>query len=89
MIKFTIVKTDEFANYILEDKNGKKYNVNINFIGIKKPSIGTIIYIDEFALNENVSLNYGLIEKDLLQNEKELVTLISKNEKIYLQRYYG
>ena len=89
MLKLTIIKTDEYANYILEDKDGKKYDVNISFMGIKKPAIGTIIYIDESTLKENVSLNYGLVRKDKLRNEKELITLISGDEKIYLQRYYG
>ena len=89
MLKLTIIKTDEYANYILEDKDGKKYDVNISFMGIKKPAIGTIIYIDDSALKENVSLNYGLVKKDKLRSEKELITLISGDEKIYLQRYYG
>ena len=88
MIKLKIVEKDEYANYILEDNEGKKYEVNINFMNLEKPKVGTIIYIDESVLAENVSLNYGKPDGDLTE-EKELMIITYGGEKIYLKRYYG
>ena len=50
-------------------------------MGIEKPSVGAIIYIDESVLSEKVSLNYGLVEKYTFEDEKGLVILQSGNEK--------
>ena len=88
MIKLKIVENDGYANYILKDNDGKKYEVNINFMNMKKPKVGTIIYIDESVLAENVSLNYGKPDGYLVE-EKKLMTIVYGGEKIYLQRYYG
>ena len=89
MIKLTIVETDEYANYILEDITGKKYDVNINFMDMDKPKVGTIIYIPKSVIDENVSLNYGkILDKDL-KDENELLLLVTDNKKIYLERFYG
>ena len=88
MIKLKIVENDEYANYILKDNDGKKYEVNINFMNMKKPKVGTIIYIDESVLAENVSLNYGKPDGDLVE-EKELMIVVQGEEKTYLKRYYG
>ena len=89
MIKLEKIKTDEYANYTLKDSNGKKYDVNINFMGIEKPKVGTVIYIQKSVLDENVSLNYGLIEKGQLESEDELIMISYNNEKKYLERFYG
>ena len=89
MIKLRIIKSDEYSNYVLEDNDNKKYEVNINFMGIDKPSIGTIIYIQEEVLKENVSLNYGLVDNTFNINENELIVLVNNDKKTYLQRFYG
>ena len=89
MIKLKIIKTNEYANYVLEDKDGKTYEVNINFMNMDKPKIGDYIYIQENVLKEDVSLNYGVIDKNEKMSEDELILLIQNGEKIYLQRFYG
>ena len=89
MKKFKIIKCDRFSNYELEDVDGKKYQVNINFMDIDKPICGTIIYIQESVLKEKVSLNYGPVEKDKDVDENELIVLSYDNNKIYLERFYG
>ena len=88
MIKLKIVENDGYANYTVEDNDGKKYEVNINFMNMEKPKVGTIIYIDESVLAENVSLNYGKPDGDLVE-EKELMIVVQGEEKTYLKRYYG
>lgn len=89
MIKLIISKTDEYSNYSLKDKNEKEYNLNINFMGIKKPEVGAEIYIPEPVINENVSLNYGIIDEEKKANAVELMVISYQGDKKYLQRYYG
>ncbi len=89
MIKLMIKSKDEYSNYVLEDNNNKKYEVNINFIDVELPTIGDYIYIPEEVLKENVSLNYGLIDKSDNVDEEDLILMIRNNNKIYLQRFYG
>ena len=89
MIKLTIIETDEYANYILEDNKGKKYDVNINFMDMDKPKVGTIIYMPKSVIDENVSLNYGKILDENLKDENELMLLVFDDKKIYLERFYG
>ena len=89
MIKLKIIKKDKYCNYILEDKDKNKYDVNINFMNTNKPSLGSTIYIQESVLKENVSLNYSPIEKEDDFNEDEIIKLVDKNKEIYLVRLYG
>lgn len=89
MIKTTIIKTDEYANYLLQDTYGKIYDVNINFMGIEKPKVGATIYLNKNVLDENVSLNYGLIIEEELKEESELIVLNKDEKRLYLQRFYG
>lgn len=89
MIRLNIINKDEYSNYILEDSNNNKYEVNINFMGIEVPAIGSSIYIPEDVLNEKVSLNYGLMDKNIDIDDNDLMVLLSDNKKIYLQRFYG
>ena len=46
MIKLKIKSADEYCNYVLENDN-KTYEVNMNFMGINKPSIKDYIYMPE------------------------------------------
>ena len=84
---FKIKNIDEYCNYVLESDN-KVYEVNINFMDINKPSEGDYIYMPEKALKENVSLNFGPINNDNL-NEDDIIVLSNKGNKIYLQRFFG
>ena len=87
MIKLKIKSIDEYCNYVLESDN-KVYEVNINFMDINKPSEGDYVYMSEETLRENVSLNYGPINNDNL-NENDIIVLSNKGNKIYLQRFFG
>jgi len=58
-------------------------------MGIKKPGVGTEIYIPEPVINENVSLNYGIIDEENKANAVELMVISYQGDKKYLQRYYG
>ena len=89
MIKLEIIEVDEYANYILKDNDGNTYDVNINFINMDKPKVGSIIYIQKSIIDENVSLNYGLIGENTIKNENELMMISYCNDKKYLERYYG
>ena len=87
MIKLEIIENDEYANYIVKDENENTRFININFMNINKPRVGTIIYMDESVLEEQVSLNYGPVKDKEL--EKEIIKLLYDDNEIYLQRYYG
>ena len=89
MIKLEIIENDDYANYIVKDQNENTHSININFININKPSIGTIIEIDESVLEEQVSLNYGPVKDKALELGKEIIKLSYNENEIYLQRYYG
>ncbi len=89
MIKLTIISKDEYANYILKDINDNKYELNINFMNIEKPKVGTDIYIQESVIKENISLNYGLVNSDSKPNKDELIVILDGKKQMYLQRYYG
>jgi len=88
MIKLTIISKDEYANYILKDINDNKYELNINFMNIEKPKVGTDIYIQESVIKENISLNYGLVNSDSKPNKDELIVILIDGKQLYLQRYY-
>ena len=89
MIKLIVKSKDEYSNYVLEDNKNNIYEVNINFINVELPNIGSCLYIPEKVLEEKVSLNYGLIEDTTNIDEYELITIIQNDKKIYLQRFYG
>lgn len=89
MKKLLIKSKDEYSNYILEDNKKNVYEVNINFIDVELPNIGSYLYIPEKVLKEKVSLNYGVIEDKTNISEDELIVIIQDNNKIYLQRFYG
>lgn len=89
MKKLIVKNKDEFSNYILEDNKNNIYEVNINFIDVELPTIGSYLYIPEKVLKERVSLNYGLIEDTTNINEDELITIIQNEKKLHLQRFYG
>lgn len=91
MIKLTIIDIKEYT-YIFS-KNNKIYEVNIEFLGEKKPKINDIIYINSKILEEKNIYTYGPLNskysKNINTNEEELLKIVSENEEYYLQRYYG
>ena len=89
MKKLIVKSKDEYSNYVLEDNKNNIYEVNINFIDVELPNIGSCLYIPEKVLEEKVSLNYGLIEDTANIDEDELITIIQNDKKLYLQRFYG
>jgi len=89
MIELTIIQSDEYANYKLIDKDGNKYDLNINFMGIEKPKVGTEIYIHKSVIEENVSLNYGLVDQENKPKDDELIVISYEGKQRYLQRFYG
>ncbi len=89
MIKLTIIENDEYANYVLKDTDGNTYDVNINFMNMDKPKVGTIIYIPKSVIEEKVSLNYDKIDLKELTDENEIIVLQNGDQKLFLERYYG
>lgn len=89
MKKLIVKSKDEYSNYILEENKNNIYEVNINFLDIESPKIGSYLYIPEQVLEEKVSLNYGLIEDNTNIKEDELITIIQNDKKLLLQRFYG
>ena len=91
MIKLTIIDIKEYT-YIFSNNN-KIYEVNIEFLGEKKPKINDIIYINSKILEEKNIYTYGPLNskysKNINTNEEELLKVVSENEEYYLQRYYG
>jgi len=91
MIKLTIIDIKEYT-YIFSNNN-KIYEVNIEFLGEKKPKINDIIYINSKILEEKNTYTYGPLNskysKNINTNEEELLKIVSENEEYYLQRYYG
>ena len=89
MKKLIVKSKNEYSNYVLEDNKNNIYEVNINFINVELPNIGSYLYIPEKVLEEKVSLNYGLIEDTINIDENELIAIIQNDKKLYLQRFYG
>ena len=89
MIKLTIVQNDEYANYVLKDNKNNDYYLNINFMNMEKPKVGTEIIIPKKVINEDVSLNYGVIDEENRPKDDELLILSYEGKETYLQRFYG
>lgn len=91
MIKLIIKEIDNY-NYILEHNN-IKYNLTIELINTDITlSKGDIIYIEKSVIQEKIPLIFGPINGKYSKNElneKEFITILKNNNKIYLQRYYG
>ena len=88
MIKLEIINNDQYSNYILRDSKGVLFDININFMNMKKPTIGSVLYMNKELLEENVSLNFGRLTNNKIK-EDELIILEVDNKKIYLERFYG
>ena len=89
MTKFTVVETDYYSNFVLEDENKNRYEVNINFMDMPKPKVGRVIYMDKSLLDEKVSLNFGKKNDMIDTDENEVIKVEYEGFEIELQRYYG
>ena len=100
MKKLTIVKEEE-NNYILNDNEGTKYNLTLEFHDIDiKPTIQETLYMSENLLdrnNEQYNTYYvfGALEspygKQIKKENDEDIIIIQRinQEKIILKRLYG
>ena len=89
MIKLKIISKNNY-NYVLEDTNSKKYNVNIEFYSLEEqPSIGDFLYMSEKIVREVNIYSFGLINSLENVSEDDIIKVIIKGKEYYLQRYYG
>lgn len=88
MIKLKIIDIDKYE-YILEDKNNNKYNLNIEFYMCENmPKIGDYIYLNEKIIDKKNLYTFGPINNDKVTLD-ELIKIVSGNNSYYLKRYYG
>ena len=91
MIKLKVLNIDK-CNYILEGNN-KVYNLALEFLGDRIPTINDIIYLSTKIIKEKNIYTFGPINgkysKKNNVTEDELIKVITPNEEYYLQRYYG
>lgn len=92
MEKLKIIKIENF-NYTLLDKDNNEYKLRIEFNGLM-PKLNDYIYMDKYLLKENILLSFGSLDslygKDLINiNDKEIISIMRGNKKIYLKRFYG
>ena len=99
MNKLRIVNIDNY-NYLLEDENGKEYNLFIELMNtnivLKK---GMILYIHSELLDKNYKeysnmYTFGSLGSNYSrsldkENYVDIIVVINNNKKEYLQRYYG
>ena len=85
MIKVRVIEVNDF-DYVLEDNNKKRYNINIEFYDTTV-NVGDIIYIDEKVLKETNLYAYGPLLEEA--RAEDLIKIVKDNKDIYLQRYYG
>jgi hypothetical protein len=94
MNKFTILKIEE-CNYFLKDEKNHHYTITLEFINTKqKPLVNDSIYIDEELIKSRGPYFFGTFgspygRKIESTDDKDIMTLETNNERIYLQRYYG
>lgn len=86
--KLKIIAIQEY-NYLLIDKDHKKYNLSIQFMDLEKmPQVNDDVYISEEALKETDMFTFGKINTEKIE-EEELIKIVGSNQECYLQRYYG
>ncbi len=92
-----ILEIGKYNSYVLEEIHSKKrYNLILEFYGIKNPEVGDSIIINSKLLDpkfEGYCQPYAFesCKKSLSEfgEETEYIVLHSKNEDIVLQRVYG
>ena len=99
MVQLKILNKNNYE-YILEALDGKHYNINLDFLDIKKePNIGNYIFINEKLLNPSfegystyytfgsLENKYGRKITDL--TDIDVIKVIIDEIEIYLKRLYG
>lgn len=93
MIGLKIAEVKKYNNYVFLDNNGRKFYINIEFLGDKIPKINDYIYIDDKILKIKNLYTFGplnsIYSKNINIDEEELIKVVTKKEEYYLQRYYG
>lgn len=84
MVKVKVIKIDGY-HYTLEKDNHNQVIKNIELYGNVKINLNDYIYISENTLNEKNLLQYG----PLINNESEIIKVVTEQSEYYLQRYYG
>ena len=85
MKKVKVVEANKY-DFVLEDKDNKRYEINIQFYDATLDE-GDYIYIDEKVLEETNLYTYGPLLEEA--NEEDLIKIVKNGKEIYLQRYYG
>ena len=88
MVKLEVIDK-EYNDYILKDEHNKQYVVNIRFYIDEEVQVGNIIYLPERVLNEVNCYAYGPIKEDTKKEEDDLIKVITDNNELILERYYG
>lgn len=87
-MKKLIIKNIDNYDYLLEDDEHNKYELNLEFYGLDKNiSTGDIIYIPNRLLSLDKVYSFGPLKES--NNINEYIKLIIDSKEYYLQRYYG
>ena len=53
MVLLKVLEKKEYGQYVIEDKDEKRYTFIFEFYGTKDPEVGDSLYLDEKYLNRN------------------------------------
>lgn len=84
IIKLKVIDIDGFK-YTFERTNGQTLVMDIEIFGNFKIEINDYIYMLEETTKENITIRFGPIYTD----KTEIIKILRKEEKYYLQRYFG
>lgn len=99
MVELKIINNVRYI-YNLEDKNEKKYVLNLEFFDInEKPKKGDYIYINGELLNKeydgySTSYTFGSLESQygkasISMDDIDVIRVVINGMEIYLKRLYG
>jgi len=91
MKKLKILNINKYEYKLIDDRDNI-YQLNIEFYNVnKKPQINDFIYVSNGLINEfkiNKIYSFGEIKK-ISSDKNDYIALKSKEDLIYLERYYG
>lgn len=86
MYRVVILNIDEYT-FTLQDEDNNIYKKVIEFMNTKYiPKVGDYLYLQEEILREQNIYAFGDIYD---KNRDDIIKVETKNNVIYLQRYYG
>lgn len=99
MVELKIIDNEKYI-YNLEDKNEKKYILNLEFLDInEKPKKGDYIYINSELLNKqydgySTSYTFGSLEskygkENISMDDVDVIKVVISGMEIHLKRLYG